>query len=294
MADPILKLIEGGEVFTPEPIGRASVLVDGGKTLKVGHVDRRALDGLKIDYETIDATNKFVVPGFIDPHEHLLGASATGGYANNAPPIFLTEIVSAGITTVVGTLGTDSTTTNMAALVARAKGLNQSGITAYCYTGGYNVPPSTLTGTVKNDLLLIEEIIACGEVAISDVRSTDPTPHELARIINDAYVGGLLTGKAGVTHFHVGGSEKRLSLLRQAMNDYEVKPESLYPTHVERSDKLMREALDFARGGATIDIDVVEKDLPKWVRYYFDHDGNPDRITVSSDSFLTGPHNLFE
>src|SRR4051794_11303610 len=237
MADAILKLIHGGEIYAPGPMGRGSVLIGGETILKVGDVDRIALDSLKIDYETIDATGCIVAPGLIDPHEHLIGASGTGGFANSAPPIFLTEIVSAGITTVVGTLGTDSTTTNMAGLVARVKGLNQAGITAYCYTGGYNVPPSTLTGSVKADLLLIEEIIACGEVAISDDRSTDPTPHELARIINESYVGGLLTGKAGVTHFHVGPREKRLSMLRESMRDYDVPPKTLYPTHVERNEK---------------------------------------------------------
>src|SRR4051794_9540252 len=112
MSDAVLKLIEGGDIYTPQPIGRGSILVDGEKILKLGQVDRRALDGLKIDYDTIDATGHLVIPGLIDPHEHLLGASGTGGFANSSPPIFLTEIVSAGITTVVGTLGTDSTTTN--------------------------------------------------------------------------------------------------------------------------------------------------------------------------------------
>src|SRR5947209_20203277 len=137
MSNPILKLIEGGEVYTPQPIGRASVLVDGEKTLKVGEVDRRALDALRIDYEVIDATGQFVVPGLIDPHEHLLGASGDGGYASVAPPIFLAEIISGGITTVVGTLGTDTTTMSMAGLLARAKGLTQPGRSAFCYPGGY-------------------------------------------------------------------------------------------------------------------------------------------------------------
>src|SRR4051794_7813711 len=117
MADAVLRLIQGGDIYTPEPIGRASVLIGGETILKVGDVDRIALDALKMDYETIDATGCIVAPGLIDPHEHLIGASGTGGFANSAPIIFLTEIVSAGITTVVGTLGTDSTTTNMAGLL---------------------------------------------------------------------------------------------------------------------------------------------------------------------------------
>src|SRR3954447_9024930 len=110
MTQPTLTLIEGGEVFAPQPIGPASVLFAYGKILHVGAIERRALDALRVEYDTIVATDRFVVPGLIDPHEHLLGASGNDGFASVAPPIFLSEIVSSGITTVVGTLGTDTTT----------------------------------------------------------------------------------------------------------------------------------------------------------------------------------------
>jgi beta-aspartyl-dipeptidase (metallo-type) len=286
-------LIEGGEVLSPAPIGPASVLVASEKIIKVGEVDRRALDRLGVEYKIIKADKCFVVPGFIDPHQHLSGASGNGGFSSATPPIFLSEIVTAGITTVVGTLGTDTTTTPMAALLARVKGLSESGMTAYCYSGGYNVPPSTITGRVRDDMLLISEIIGAGEICISDDRSTDPSAHELAKLVSDTHDGGLLTGKAGVSHFHVGPRPKRLALLRDLIANYDVQAEWLYPTHVERSEQLMLEALDLVRAGATIDIDVVEKDLPQWLRFYFEHDGDRGKCTVSSDSFMTSPANLW-
>lgn len=102
----------------------------------------------------------------------------------------------------------------------------------------------------------------------------------------------MLSGKAGITHVHLGENERGLALLRTLVEEYNVEPAWLYPTHVERSETQMEEALEFVRRGATIDIDVVEKDLPKWLRYYFERDGDPGRLTVSSDAFLTGPHNL--
>jgi beta-aspartyl-dipeptidase (metallo-type) len=286
-------LIEGGEVFAPEPVGKASILIVNDKIIKVGLIDRRALDQLGVEYTTIDAKDHFITPGFIDPHEHLAGASGNSGFASAAPPIFLSEIATAGITTVVGTLGTDTTTTTMTALLARAKGLNELGMTAYCYSGGYNVPPSTITGRVRDDILLIAEVIGAGEICISDERSTDPSAHELAKLVSDTHDGGLLTGKAGVSHFHVGPRPKRLALLRDLIEHYDVQAEWLYPTHVERSEELMIEALNLVRAGATIDIDVVEKDLPRWLRFFFEHDGDRLKCTISSDSFMTAPANLW-
>jgi beta-aspartyl-dipeptidase (metallo-type) len=290
----MLYLIENGEIYDPERLGSASILISDEKILQIGDVDKRGLDILAVEYDVVDASGLLVLPGLIDPHEHLSGASGMGHFATAAPPIFLTEIISGGITTVVGTLGTDTTTFTMAGLLARVKGLNQAGLTAFCYAGGYVVPPATITGSVRNDILCISEIIGAGEVCISDERSTDPAPYELARLVSDTYVAGQLSGKAGISHFHVGPRSGGLGLLRRLVDDHDTKAEWLYPTHVERNERLMNEALEFVKCGSTIDIDVVEKDLPKWLRYYFEHDGDPGKCTVSSDSFLTGPHNLWD
>jgi beta-aspartyl-dipeptidase (metallo-type) len=179
----------------------------------------------------------------------------------------------------------------LAGLLGKVKGLCEEGLTARMWTGGYNVPPTTITGSVRSDIMFIAEIIGCGEVAISDERATDPEPRELARIVTDAHNGGMLSGKAGVTHFHVGDSERRLKCLREITNRkvFQVRPEWLYATHVERSEELMEEALDLARQGVNLDIDVVEHDLARWLRFYQERQGPMERLTVSSDASKSSP-----
>ena len=212
-------LIEGGELYTPVYASRQDVLLVGDKVARIGGVDRSALEKTGLPTEVVDASNCFVTPGLIDPHEHLLGGSGEEGFETQTPEIALREIVGAGITTVVGCLGTDTTTKTMLGLLAKAKAFNAEGITAFVYSGGYNVPPVTLTGSVRNDMLLVSEVIGAGEIAISDARSTEPSNAELARLVRDAYVGGILSGKSGVTHFHVGSGGKRLAPLRALLDE---------------------------------------------------------------------------
>src|SRR5205085_4749291 len=73
-----------------------------------------------------------------------------------------------------------------------------------------------------------------------------------------------------------------------------VKPEWLYPTHVERNESLMREAIRLAQEGAFVDVDTMEEDLPKWLRFYLDNEGRTDRLTVSSDAAISSPRTLYE
>jgi beta-aspartyl-dipeptidase (metallo-type) len=292
----MLTLIQNGQVYSPDPVGRASVLLVDGRIGRIGNIDHSAVEASGLEVEVIDAEGCLVVPGLIDPHEHLLGGSGENGFSTQSPEITLSEIVSAGITTVVGCLGVDTTMKTLPGLLAKVKGLCEQGITARMWTGGYNIPPTTLTGTVRNDILFIAEVIGCGEVAIADERSTEPEPRELARVVNDAYVGGMLSGKAGITHFHVGDSERRLQCLREITDRrrFQICPEWLYATHVERNEDLMREGIDLARRGVTLDIDVAEHDLAKWLRFYFENDGPPERLTISSDASETSPRTLFD
>lgn len=290
----MLTLIENGEIYAPQPIGKGSVLLVENQILKVGEVSRRAVESLGVDYEVIDARGCLVTPGFIDPHQHLLGGSGEEGFSTQTPEISATEIIGAGITTVVGCLGVDTTMKTMPGLLAKAKALKEEGINAFIWTGGYNVPPTTINKDARDDIMFIEEVIGAGEIAISDLRSTEPDFHELAHLVHDVYVGGMLSKKSSVTHFHVGDTGKRLHLLRDLIDKDDVEPEWLYPTHITRSEELMLEAIELANRGSFVDIDTVEEDLPKWLKFYKDHGGDMSKLTVSSDSSITSPQTFFE
>ena len=290
----MLTLIENGFVYAPEPRGVQSVLFAGGRIEKIGDVDRRALESAGLELEVIDAGDCLITPGLIDPHEHLLGGSGEEGFSSQTPEIFLREIAMAGVTTVVGCLGVDTTTKTMPGLLARAKALGEEGLTAFVWSGGYNVPPTTITGSLRDDLIFIDEVIGAGEIAISDNRATEPTLDELARLVSDVYVGGKLSRKSGVTHFHVGDHPKGLSPLRALVENYAVKPEWLYPTHVDRSRELTREAAAFTRLGAFVDIDVTEENLPEHLRLFIEDNGDLSRLTVSSDAAISSPRDLHD
>jgi beta-aspartyl-dipeptidase (metallo-type) len=255
----MILLLEGGDVYTPEHVGRADVLVVDSKIVHVGSLDRRALDKLGVPYEVIDASRHIITAGFIDPHE-----------------IRIAEILPGGITTVVGCLGVDTTMKNMPGLLARSKALKEEGLSAYVWSGGYNIPPSTITGSLRGDILFVDEVIGAGEIAISDERAMEASPAELARLVSDCQVGG------------------RLAKFRTVIEEHDVKPEWMYPTHTQRNEKLMDEAIQLARSGMVVDIDVVDRDLFKWLRYYRDHDGPFNRLTVSTDAAKSSPRYLLD
>jgi beta-aspartyl-dipeptidase (metallo-type) len=288
----VITLIEQGEVYSPAPLQRASVLAINGIIATVGTVDRDLLERLDLPMTVIDASGCYVTPGFIDPHEHLAGGSGERGFHSQTPPIWLTELLEAGITTVVGCLGVDHSTKTMPALLAHAKGLGEEGLSAFIYSGGYAVPPVTVTGSLRTDLLYIAEVIGAGETAVADHRSGHPSQGALANLVAEAHVGGLLSGKAGITHFHVGDGRHRLRAVRELLDEHDILPSCLYPTHVERHEALMKEAVELTKFGVTVDVDTVDEDLPHWLRFYWDHGGDPARLTVSSDAAISSPKTL--
>src|SRR5437870_1932862 len=97
--------LEGGHVFAPEDLGVCSLLIGAGKMLRVGPVD--------LECEVIDATGLSIVPGLVDPHEHLIGAGGEQGFGSRQPEVTAAELLSTGVTTAVGCLGTDVVTRGM-------------------------------------------------------------------------------------------------------------------------------------------------------------------------------------
>jgi beta-aspartyl-dipeptidase (metallo-type) len=289
----MLTIIVNGELYCPEPRGAHALVVSGPSIAHIGEVDLSALTRVGLPFEVMDAAGCIVAPGIIDPHEHLLGGSGEEGFNSQTPEITLREIVSAGITTVVGCLGTDTTTKTMEGLLGKAKSLKQDGISAYLWSGGYDVPPVTLTGSIRRDMVLVDEVIGAGEVAISDKRSSVPSLPELARLVKASYVGGMLTGKGGVTHFHIGEESSGVAPIRALLEEYSAQPEWLYPTHVNRSGELIREAVELTRRGVAVDMDTVDLYLEKWLPQFLHEGGDPDRLTISSDAAINSPASLW-
>jgi beta-aspartyl-dipeptidase (metallo-type) len=285
----VILIVTGGEVFTPAPGGAATVLALNGAIARVGSVDTKALETLGVPLQVLEAHDCVVVPGLIDPHVHLIGGSGEEGYNTASPEIFLEELVTAGVTTVVGCLGVDTTMKAMDALVGKAKALCHEGLSAYLYSGGYDVPPVTAAGSVRRDMILIDQVIGAGEIAIADRRSAQPTVPELARVVADAYVGGLVSGKAGVTHFHVGDGREGLLALRRLLDEHEIDPACLYPSHVERTPELIREAAEITGRGVTVDMDTVANDLAQALDAFLAHGGSLAHLTISSDASVTPP-----
>jgi beta-aspartyl-dipeptidase (metallo-type) len=101
-------------------------------------------------------------------------------------------------------------------------------------------------------------------------------------------MGGNISGKAGVTHFHVGEADTRLKPLSLLLDRGDTEAHRLYPTHVARNHDLLREAIALARHGCFVDIDTVDSQAARWVSYYREHNGPPDRLTCSSDAQTPG------
>ncbi|MBO8155843.1 MAG: beta-aspartyl-peptidase [Bacillaceae bacterium] len=247
----MITIIKNGEVYAPDCLGKKDIVVVGER---IGYILDHSDNFAKLPNVTvIDAADKFVIPGLIDGHVHITGGGGEGSFHTRTPELQLTDATMAGVTTIVGVIGTDGTTRTMTDLVAKAKALREEGISCYALTGSYQVPVRTLTGKVDDDIMLIEEIIGAGEIAIADHRSSQPTREELAKIASQARVGGMLSGKAGVVNVHVGGGKDRLALIEEVVETTNVPITQFYPTHINRNQELLKAGIEFAKRGGYVD-----------------------------------------
>ena len=286
----MLQILRNAQVFSPAPLGICDLVVAAGKIVWVGNDLPVIGGGLIVDER--DLAEARVIPGFIDCHVHLTGGGGESGAASRVPPIGLSRFTSGGTTSVVGVLGTDDLTRSTASLVVAARGLMEEGLSAWCMTGGYHLPPTTLTGSVRGDIVHIDRIIGVGEIALSDHRSSQPTLDELLRVAGDAHVAGLMTGKAGLAHLHLGDGERGLDLVRQCLEVSEIPARVFHPTHVNRRRALFEEALDLVRHGCSIDVtSFPEEDEGQEgvsaidaVEAYWQSGLPAENLTVSSDA----------
>ncbi len=281
-------LIKNAEILAPELSGRCDLLLGGGRILRM-EADIR----IPRKYcEVIDARNLVAVPGFIDAHVHMMGGGGEGGFATRTPDLQLTDAIRGGITTVVGCLGTDGYTRSMGALLAKAKGLEEEGLSTYLYSGSYGVPVRTLFATLEEDLLFIDKVIGAGEVAISDHRSSQPTFEALAHLAGTARRGGMLSGKAGIVNLHLGDGLRGLEVLRRILKETEIPATQFLPTHINRNPRLFEEGIAYAKDGGFVDfttstvqayLDDGEVPCGEALRRMLEAGVDPGHITFTSD-----------
>lgn len=282
-------LLRHAQVFAPEPLGLNDILLGGGRVLWIGPGPLELPSAMPV--EIVDVESRLVIPGLIDGHVHVTGGGGEAGFRSRVPPVGVSRFSSAGVTSVVGLLGTDDVARGPRELLATIHALREEGLNAWCHSGGYHLPLATLTGSVRGDLVFIDALIGIGEVAISDHRSSQPTLDELLRLASEAHVAGLMTGKAGIVHLHLGDGARGLDLVRHALDGSELPPRVFNPTHVNRRRALFDEALELARRGCTIDITAfpvaADEDAwsaaDAWLRYR-DSGAPPARVTISSDA----------
>lgn len=285
----MLQLIRNADVHAPQPLGIRQLLLGGGKILWIG--DELPALPAALAVEAIDLGGRRLIPGLVDGHVHVTGGGGEAGFATRVPAPLLSRYTRAGVTSVVGLLGTDDVARGTGELVASIHALREQGLNAWGYSGGYHLPPTTLTGSVRGDIVFSDVLIGVGEVAISDHRSSQPSLDELLRLASEAHVAGLMTGKAGVLHLHLGDGPRGLDLVRQALAGSEIPARVFNPTHVNRRKALFEEALELARRGCCIDITAfpVEDGEDAWsaadaLLRYLDSDAPAANVSISSDA----------
>lgn len=247
----MLILLKNGEVYGPDYLGKKDILLVNNK---IGYIkDKIEVPIEFVETQIIDASEMIIVPGFIDSHVHLTGGGGEGSYRTRTPELNLTDATLSGITTLVGVIGTDGTTRTMAGLLAKARGLEEEGVTCFIHTGSYQTPVKTLTSKIEDDLILIDKIIGVGEIAISDHRSSQPSVEEIAKIAAAARVGGMLSGKAGIVNIHVGDGEGKLSILEEIAEKTEIPITQFHPTHINRNERLFEAGIHYAKKGGYVD-----------------------------------------
>lgn len=289
MTEHRMLLLRNADVYAPEALGIRHLLLGGGKVLWMGE-DLPALPAA-LGVEDIDLDGARLIPGLVDGHVHVSGGGGEAGFATRVPAPLLSRYTTAGVTTVIGLLGTDDASRGTAELLAHIYALREQGMSAWGYCGGYHVPPTTLTGSVRSDIAFAEPLIGIGELAISDHRSSQPTLDELLRLASEAHVSGLMTGKAGIVHLHLGDGARGLELVRQALDGSELPARVFQPTHINRRKALFEEALDLAKRGCHVDITAfpVEDGEDAWpaaeaLIRYLDSGAPPEKISISSDA----------
>jgi beta-aspartyl-dipeptidase (metallo-type) len=283
-------LIKNVEVFDPKSLGKKNILISFDKVSYLSSqitIPDKNFPEIKI----IDGNGLTAIPGLIDLHVHITGGGGEGGFTTRVPELMLTNFTLNGITTCVGLLGTDGTTRSMGNLLAKARALEEEGITTCCWTGCYQMPTRTITDSARNDIILVDKILGVGEIAVSDHRGSQPLESDLIHLASEARVGGMISGKCGILQMHIGDGKKGLMPVFDIVNNSDIPFDNLLPTHVNRNGLVYKQAIEYAKNGGFVDITTGIKhenddavDAAEVYKTMLDEGISPYSMTMSSDA----------
>jgi len=301
----MLRLIQGGEVYDPEPRGKQDVLLLNDRIVKVASDIRVPPDFMET--EVVDARGKIVAPGFIDYHNHFLGGGGGSGFASRVPELPFSRLVAAGITTVVGCLGMDCATRSMASLLGKAHSLEAEGLTTFVYTGAtYEHPVPTLTGSIRNDIIFVDKVIGVGEVSLSELGpqydSFGSGAQYIAMIAAQSMNAARIAGKAGLICLQVPGSGRGLEPLFDILGKTNLPIRYFIPAHINQNQKYFEQGIQFAKMGGIADVTSAyspNRGFSKAikpstaVRLLLESGVGIEHITMSTDGNGAHPHGEF-
>ena len=240
--------IQNAHIFAPEDLGIQNLTLWNRHILTIG-----TSPPPDVPVETIGANGCPLLPGFIDPHVHIMGASGVGGPTNRTPDQPISRLTRAGITTVVSPLGTDSLSRTITSLLMRAEAATAEGVSAYVYTGGWRNPIPTLTGDPQTDVTFLARVLGI-KVAIAEPTAPPISVSELAHLAHAAVIGGRFASKNAVLHAHIGDRPEGLTPLWDAQRQSGLPADRFVATHINRNPTLFEQAIDFAKAGGSIDV----------------------------------------
>ncbi len=286
----MVTLIQGGHLYGPEDLGSQDLLAINGKI-------ERIAGGIKLSDEVfrraeiVPAKGKLVFPGFIDQHVHTIGGGGSGGPLTRAKEVYFRDVVKSGITTLVGTLGTDAISRSLETLLVKAKALSQSGLTSFIYTGSLLFPPVTLTGSVEKDIVLISEVMGV-KAGFGEAVFARPDLRELENLFTEVKRAGSMSGKSAVVHVHMAASAQEwVPTIESILEGRDLSRQLVVLTHVNRSSALLERSFAYARKGGRIDATTCVRppERPtavkpsKVLRRYLEEGLPPGSLTFTSD-----------
>ena len=290
----MLTIIKGGLVYTPDKLGVRDILLSGQQILAISE---SIPDLPGFETEIVDASDKIVIPGYIDSHMHLLGAGGANGPDSRTHEIDVSTLAKAGVTTVVGTLGINTVSFSLKHLLMTLNSLDRQGISTLMYTGGYQLPAVTLMDSVLSDISLIEKVVGV-KIALFDVLSSHPSMEALKELASKVWLGGRMGGKAGLIHAHLGETEGNTKEIADMLVHMGIPPSMLVTTHVNRSKRVLQMSIDAGLAGVSLDITGLytpDNDLPDTISPATAYKtlrkaGIPlDSLTISSDGNAVQP-----